>query len=115
MLIALDQASNYLRRDTTDDDAELTILIQAASAAIIDHLASGEAYLDFVDSDGNALTEDSDGVAEDVPAIVQAATMYLTGWLYRNRDADPEQVFKGGFLPYPILALLGPMRDPVHA
>ena len=38
MLVSLQQASDHLRRDTTDDDADLTIKIQAASAAIMDYL-----------------------------------------------------------------------------
>ncbi len=115
MLVSLEQASNYVHRDTTADDAELSLLVAAASQAVALHLASGSAYLDFLDSDLEAVQTDSDGVAQEVPPVVQAATLFLTGWLYRNRDADPENVFKDGFMPYPVRLLLGPLRSPVMA
>ena len=38
MLVRLQEASDHLRRDTTDDDNDLTLKIKAASAAIINYL-----------------------------------------------------------------------------
>lgn len=112
MLISLDQASRYCRRDTTFDDAELTVLVQAASQRIAQHLLSGYS-VDFMDSDGEPVAEDSDGVTQDVDAVVQAATLYLTAWMYRHRDEDEAGAFGEGHLPAPVRALLGMLRDPV--
>lgn len=114
MLISIAQANEYVRRDTSDDDMTLTLLIQAASGAVINYLASGPS-VSYLDSDGNGVTVDSDGVTLDVPAVVQAATLYMTGWLYRHRDDDPDKAFQPGFLPAPVTALLYPLRDPVFA
>lgn len=112
-LVSLAQASVYLRRTTADDDADVALLIQAASQSVAHHLASGQSFLDFLDSDLQAQTADSDGVAQEVPPVVQAATLYLTAWLYRHRDEDDQKAFENGFLPSPVRALLGPLRDPV--
>lgn len=112
LLVSLTQASQYVRRDTTDDDAELTFLIEAASGAVINYLSSAPS-IEFLDSDGNPQMVDSDGVAQDVPPVVQAATLYLVAWMYRNRDENAGDAFAPGFLPAPVTALLAPIRDPV--
>lgn len=113
-LVTLAQASSYVRRGgQTADDAELTLLSQAASQAIAMHLESGTRYLEFLNSDLEAIDENSDGVAQNVPEVVQAATLFLTAWLYRHRDEDDQKAFESGFLPYPVRALLGPLRVPV--
>lgn len=115
-LVSLEQASSYLRRDTASDDAEVLLLIQAASQAVAQHLESGSRYLEFLDSDLQAVAEDSDGVAEDVPPVVQAAVLYLTAVMYRNRDNEEAlKQFEDGLLPRPVRSLLGPLRDPVMA
>lgn len=112
-LVSLEQASSYLKRDTTADDVEVTLLIGVASEAVARHLESGTRYLEFLNSDLVAITEDSDGVAQDVPDLVQGATLLLVAWLYRHRDEDDQKLFEGGYLPNPVRALLGYLRDPV--
>lgn len=111
--VTLEQAKTYCRIVTDAADNELDLFIQAASGAVASHLHS--ATQDFLDSDGFPVEEDSDGVTIGVPAVVQAATLYMTAWLNRNRDEDPEKAFADGVLPGPVKALLGPLRDPVMA
>lgn len=114
-LVSLDQAKKYLRQtSTTADDDQILLLVHVASKMVRDHLASGPG-VDFFDSDGEAVTADSDGVAQDVDPVAQAATLYLAAWFYRHRDEDPEKAFPEGRLPWPVQALLGPLRDPVMA
>lgn len=113
-LVSLDQAHVYLRRTTSADDADVLVMIQAASRMVRDHLASGPG-VSFLDSDGEAVTEDSDGVAQDVDPVAQSATLYLTSIMYRYRDEVPDNLFPDGRLPYVVQALLGPLRDPVMA
>lgn len=114
MLVTLDEASSYVRRDTSDDDAELELLVQAASEAVLNYIKENT-VVSFIDSNGDVIAEDSDGVAEDVPAVVKAATLYMTAWLYRHRDADPDKDFTHGYLPMPVISLLYPLRDPALA
>jgi hypothetical protein len=110
MLVSVNQASDYLRRDTTADDSLLLLLVQSASQAVVSYLQTAS----WLDSDGE-IALDSDGEEMPVPAAVQWATLHLIGFLYRNRDANPDQAFAPGYLPAPVTALLYPHRDPVCA
>lgn len=101
MLVTLQQASDHLRRDTTDDNTDLTLKIEAASDAVLNYLKSdGE---DYLDSSG-------DVVAENVPNAVRMATLLLVGVFYSNRDNSTE--FERGYLPPVVTALLYPLRAP---
>ena len=111
-LITLEQASDYIRRDSADDDDDLEAMIEAASALVRNYLKS--AVDDFLDSDGEP-DLDSAGNPVGIPAEVVGATKWLTAWLYRNRDRDEEKAFEPGFLPAPVMAMLYPLRDPALA
>lgn len=84
MLVSLQQASDHLRRDTTDDDADLEFKIQGASAAVVNYLKSDA---DFLDSDGDVAYE-TDGTPIGVPELVQIATLILVGHFYAFREGD---------------------------
>lgn len=111
MLITLDQASAHLRRDTADDDADLTIKIHAASAAILNYLEAGAVFLD---SSGQVV-EDSNGDPVGVPFEVQVAVLYLVGEMYKNREGDASGYPIQNYLPTPVVALLYPLRVPTVA
>lgn len=110
MIVTLDQASEHLRRDTTDDDADLTLKIEAASKAVITFLKSGATFLD---SQGD-VPLDSSGIPV-VPEDIKAATLVLIGILYRDRDGQEMDKWKQGYLPFTVTALLYPYRDPALA
>jgi hypothetical protein len=110
MLVSIQQASDHLRRDTDADDADLTLKIKGASAAVMRYI--GDHNL-FTDSAGD-VAEDSNGVAIDVPEDVQAATLLLIGDFYSNRAAG-DFVTVDWFLPPFVMALLYPYRDPTLA
>lgn len=113
MLVTLQQASDHLRRDTSDDDNDLTLKIHAASAAVLNYLDEGAES--FLDSAGDVLV-DSNGDPTGVPFEVQAATLLLIGEFYKNRggmqEGEIDQKWGYGYLPRSVVALLYPLRDP---
>lgn len=114
-LVTLAQASAHLRRDTDADDPDLLLKIEAASAMVIDYLKDYE-YADF-DSAGVIL--DSAGDPINVQARVQAATLLLIGYLYKEREGSNEHAVPAqwgyGYLPIGVTALLYPLRTPTVA
>ena len=88
-----------------DDDADLDFLIVAASRRIVLYLdVAADALLDL-DSSGELPS------GPPVPPEIEAATLYLAGIMWRNRDgAQPD--FDGGALPAPVIAFLKPLREP---
>lgn len=112
MLVTLQQARDHLRSDDSDDDNDLELKVLAASAVVMNYIQ----YLDesielFTDTNGDPLT-DTDGLVPDVPYAIKAATLLLIGYLYRNRDGDPDKAFSHNQLPWDVTALLAPYRDP---
>lgn len=109
MLVSLDQARSQIRADTTDGDTHLTLLIKAASMAVLNYIRNGAD--EFTDSAGDAI-EDSNGNVVGVPEDVQLAVLYLVAWFDRNPSSDEMREFDNGWMPGPVRALLGPYRDP---
>lgn len=83
MLVSLQQASDHLRRDTTDDDADLMLKIEAASQAILNYVTDHS----FLGSSGE-VEYDSAGEPLNVPRPIQSATLLILGVLYRDRDGE---------------------------
>lgn len=130
MFVTLEQASDHLRRDTGDDDADLLLKIAAASGAIQNYMkgplsvyenAKDEYGVDLLDSSGKPyLATDSSG-DYIVRQEVQMATLVMVGVLYADRDAkeyiDPRSA--GGLerlgnmsLPRVVHWILDPLRKP---
>lgn len=113
MLVSLEAAKDHLRVDNDDEDSDLTLKIAGASAAVLRYLKS-DGIADFADSSGELML-DSSGVAEGVPFEVQAATLLMLGYLYKDRDNDAGHEYETGYLPRPVTALLYGRRDPACA
>lgn len=130
MLVTLEQASEHLRRDTSDDDTDLTLKIMGASQAILNYLKDPLLAYEYarnqygqyiLDSDGNReLAMDSDG-RYIVAQPVQIATLIMVGVLYIDRDAkeyvDPRsgtgiERLNNMSLPRVVHWLLDPIRKP---
>ncbi|MEI4482227.1 MULTISPECIES: head-tail connector protein [unclassified Phyllobacterium] len=94
-LATLEQVKAALIVDFDDDDEYLTLLLKAASDRI----------------SGYIKTE----MPDPVPDSVVASTILLVGYLYKNRDGDPDEDFDLGTLPYPVTALIYHLRDPALA
>ena len=103
MLITLQEAKDHLRIDIDDEDVHLELLVNAASDAVLNYLKI----------DGSEYYDSSDML--DAPYAVQAATLLMTGYLYRLRDNNEGGEYQQGYLPMPVTALLYPLRDPAIA
>lgn len=111
MLVTLAAARAHLRIDTTDGDADLELKVKGASRAVMNYIRQSLLVGAFTDSAGDVF-EDSNGVALSVPEDVQIATLFLIGYMDRNRDSDTEEGFDGLFLPKPVKSLLIHYRKP---
>ena len=109
MLVSLQQGKDHLRVDNSDEDNDLTLKIQAASAAVLNYIRNGADI--FTDSTGEPLLDSNDAPI-GIPYEVQAATLLMLGYLYKDRDADPDKAYELGYLPKPVMALLYPHRTP---
>lgn len=112
MLVSLDQAKKHLRIDGNDEDADLELKVHAASGAVLNYIDdSAKTFIDTSD----VIDEDTAGDPLGVPYEIMAATLLMTGYLYRDRDNDSEKEFDRGYLPRPVTALLTPFRTPTLA
>jgi hypothetical protein len=117
MLVTLEQASEHLRRDGSDDDADLTLKIHAASGAVLNHLKGANHFEPELDSNGKPVL-DGDGkpvYTTQVMYAVQAAVLLMVGYLYKDRDNDKNHEYEAGYLPRPVTALLASLRSPALA
>ena len=119
MLITLQQAKDHLMMDHDQDDTHITLLANAAGAAVIEYLKDGATFLD---SSGE-VPVDSAGEPDGIPYNVQAATLILLAEMYKNREGLTEDPIGGaaqitygyGYLPRSAVALLYPLREPTVA
>lgn len=109
-LVTLEMARDHLRSDTTDDDNDLTLKIEAASTAVIKYLKGGAEVLGL-DSNGDVQV-DSDGDPVGVPRDIQLATLMLVGVFYRDREGQDTSKWQQGYLPAAVVSLLTGYRDP---
>lgn len=139
-LVTLDEGRRHLRLDVdvdsngdSPDDPDLSLKIAGASAAVLNYLKSRRnLYVlsyeldsngdDALDSNGDPIPEvDSNGrpvYLRDtngdriIADPIKSATLLMLGFLYKDRDENPDKAFEMGYLPAPVTALLYPLRDP---
>ena len=109
MLVSLSQAKDHLRIDNDDGDNDLTLKIHAASGAVLNYIRNGADV--FTDSTGEPILDSNDAPI-GVPYEIQAATLLMLGYLFKDRDADPDKAYTHGYLPMPVMSLLYPHRVP---
>lgn len=123
MYVTLDRAKQHLNMDHDEDDTLIEVYVQAASGAVKNYLKSASPYEverdsnddPILDSSGDPIyVEDSAG-DKLVSYPVQAAVLLMVGFLYKDRDENPDSAFDRGYLPRPVTALLYPLRDPACA
>lgn len=86
MLISLDQAREHLRAQGGDDDADLTLKINAAQLLAQEYL-NRKLFATQAELDAAVLA----GTAGDMPPmvcndLVRAAMLFIIGHLYANRE-----------------------------
>ncbi|WPO93764.1 head-tail connector protein [Buttiauxella sp. HR94] len=102
-LVTLEQAREHLRVDSDDGDADLTLKIQAGSAAILSYVQGSRDRI--VDKDGKLI--------EGEPLLrTQTALLMLLGWMDRNRGGEEEEKLRQGELPYSVTMLIYDLRRP---
>lgn len=123
MYVTLARAKQHLNMDHDEDDNLIEVYVQAASGAVKNYLKSGSPYEverdsnddPILDSSGDPIyvVDSSDDKVVSYP--VQAAVLLMVGFLYKDRDENPDQAFQQGYLPKPVTALLYPLRKPALA
>jgi hypothetical protein len=103
MLVELEQVKARLRFDHDEEDEDIELAIQGASAAVLNYLKVLHTVYD-----------DSFGVVvlASVPYEVQTAVMHLVGIWKRDPSGVEMEKWQQGYLPAPITAILYPLRDP---
>ena len=108
LLVSLEDAKRHLRVTGDDDDTSITLLAQAASAAVLGYIGIEQDFLDTFGEPDYETVDDPTGVPEDV----QAATLILVGVLYKDRDGGNEAGWSDGDLPLVVRSLLRPYWTP---
>ncbi len=120
MYVTLARAKQHLNMDHDQDDVLITAYVGASSEAVKNYLKSASPYEVERDSNDDPITDssgdpiyvvDSSG-DKVVKYVVQAATLLMVGFLYKDRDENPDNAFARGYLPMPVTALLYPLRTP---
>jgi hypothetical protein len=123
MYVTLARAKQHLNMDHDLDDPLIEVYVQAASGAVKNYLKSASPYEVERDSNDDPILDsaedpiyvvDSSG-DKVVKYEVQAAVLLMLGFLYKDRDENPDQAFSQGYLPKPVTALLYPLRKPALA
>jgi len=120
MYVTLERGKQHLNMDHDQDDVLIGAYIGAASGAVKNYLKSASPYEVDRDSNDDPILDssgDSTYVVDSsgdkvVKYEVQAAVLLMLGFLYKDRDENPDQAFAQGYLPKPVTALLYPLRDP---
>jgi hypothetical protein len=123
MYVTLARAKQHLNMDHDEDDNLIEVYVQAASGAVKNYLKSASPYEVERDSNDDPILDSSgdptyvlDSSGDKVVSYaVQAAVLLMVGFLYKDRDENPDSAFSAGYLPKPVTALLYGLRDPACA
>jgi hypothetical protein len=123
MLVTLQEASDHLRRDTDDDDADLTLKILAASRAVINYLKNDMSVYEWeLDSAGDRVYMQNSAGDYIIREEVKQAVLIMVGIFYIDRDAREYTDTESGrarlgdmSLPRVVHFLLDPLRKPTCA
>lgn len=123
MYVTLARAKQHLNMDHDEDDTLIEVYVQAASGAVKNYLKSASPYEVERDSNDDPILDSSGDPVYVVDSSgdklisypVKAAVLLMVGFLYKDRDENPDQAFQQGYLPKPVTALLYPLRKPALA
>lgn len=120
MYVTLARAKQHLNMDHDLDDPLIEAYIGAASEAVKNYLKSASPYEverdsnddPILDSSGDPIYAVDSSGDKIVRYAVQAATLLMVGFLYKDRDENADEAYSMGFLPKPVTAILYSLRDP---
>ena len=102
-IVTLQEVKSHLRIDHDFDDADLQLKINAATAAVFDHVKS---WVERFQGDETKLKQSPDFYR------VKDAILILIGIIDRDREGVDIALYPQGLLPYPVTCLLGSMHQP---
>lgn len=86
-LIGLDEAKNYLRVDSSDEDALVGILLSSATQLCVDVARLTADQWAVVNADENTETElYTETELEQVRSVMRVAVLYALGYLFEHRE-----------------------------
>ncbi len=86
-LITLEDAKNYLRVDTSDDDALIGVLLSSAGQLCADVARLSDEQWEIVNGDAeNDQQIYSDEELKHVREVMHIAVLYSLGYLYEHRE-----------------------------
>ncbi|MCD7750406.1 MAG: head-tail connector protein [Lachnospiraceae bacterium] len=85
-LITLDEAKNYLRVDTSDDDDLIGILLSSACRLCADVARLSNEQWAVVDGGDNASALYTEDELLHVQEVMRVAVLYSLGYLYEHRE-----------------------------
>jgi len=100
-LVTLDEAKSHLRVMHSDEDATITLYMNAATEIVIDYIKK----------------PDHEWTDAEAPFLIKAAILLVLAGLYENRgdDEKPDYSQADGYLAKPVTAILHRYRDPAYA
>jgi gp6-like head-tail connector protein len=101
MLVEVEEVKGRIRFDHDEEDADIELAINSASAAVLNYLKVPHDNYD-----------DSFGVVTDVPFEVVQAVITLVSIWKRDPAGVEMKDWEMGYLPRPVMAILYPLRDP---
>ena len=114
-LVTVEDAKARLRIVHDAEDIDLELMIQQASASVMNYLGLAHDYYSTGTSSSDSSSEvssDGAGVGGIVPDEVQLAVLLMVGILARDRDGVESKDWDHGYLPRPVTSILYPLRDP---
>lgn len=112
--VSLEQVKGRLKIDDDASDADLNLMIEAATERILIHLNGSSPMQPQTEDDGTLVLVDGAPVYTDkVRPIVKSAVLTLVGYMYRYPTGDEKKAYDPNVLPAPVTALLGPLRKKV--
>lgn len=120
-LVTIEQARDHLRSDDTDDNADLNLKIEAASAAVLRYVTASrwepqrdQDGVPILDADGNETPAlDGDG-KKIIRTELKMGTLLMVAYLYNERDGSNKNG-DPNFLPAGVTAILYDLRKPTAA
>lgn len=86
-LITLEEAKNYLRVDSSDEDALTGILLSSAEQLCVDVARLSQERWAVVNADADTETElYTETELEQVRSVMRVAVLYALGYLFEHRE-----------------------------
>jgi Phage gp6-like head-tail connector protein len=94
-LISIEEARAHLRIDEDVLTEGLTLAVAAANASVSTYLKRKQDYPE-----------------NEIPDDVKMAALLMAGYFIRDPDGADTAAWQQGYLPFPVIAMCYPYRDP---